>query len=356
MRSAAVFHHHETSEAPTLSTNNAGCNPRPRYYSYPPPCQVVPTTNLWMTDVPSQLSVQQIAEQAGSRSMGDYPFDVSVPIDFTRPFLCPSLTALYYTPAWKELDDQERLRYTQLSALSFNELIAWFENGFSSTLQALMRSDSLPERLKSLLPDFMEDERRHQEIWWALNRCADPLRYSRGRAVISKVAPLGQTLMRWLATHPLKYPVAIWIMLILEEHGNEIARRCAAKRPDQIEPHFAAAYLAHVRDEVRHVQIDWHLLEWAWPTLRGWRRYVNVRIFLSVVNRLLFNTEHAAISVVEELVREKPRLRPLLPRIRAELREVGRNPEFRSMMFSARTSPIVFHLLDRFPELQAIVA
>lgn len=306
--------------------------------------------------MPAQLSIQQIAEQARGGGRDCYPFDPSVPVDFTMPFLCPSLTALYYTSAWKELDDQERLRYTQLSALSFNELIAWFEKGFSSTLQTLMQIESLPEHLKSLLPGFLEDERRHQEIWWALNRFAEPQRYSRDEAAISKIAPLGQTLMRWLARHPLKYPVTIWIMLILEEHGNEIARRCAAKRPDEIEPHFAAAYLAHVRDEVRHVQIDWHLLEWAWPTLRGWRRYVNVSIFRRVVSRLLFNTEHAAMSVVEELVREKPRLRPLLPRIRAELREVGQNCEFRSMMFSARTSPIVFHLLDRFPELQAVIA
>ncbi len=309
-----------------------------------------------MPNMPLQLSVQQIADRAHSRGVHCYPFDLNVPVDFRMPFLCPSLTALYYTSAWKELDDQDRLRYTQLSALSFNELIAGFEKGFSLTLQALARSDRLPERLRSVLPDFLEDERRHQEIWWTLNRCAEPQRYSQDVAAISKIAPMGQTLMRWLARHPLKYPVTIWIMLILEEHGNEIARRCAALRPDQIEPHFAAAYLAHVRDEVRHVQIDWHLLEWAWPTLRGWRRRVNVSILRWVVRRLLFNTEHAAISVVEELARERPRLRSALPRIRAELRTVGQNREFRSMMFSARTSPIVFHLLDRFPELQGIMA
>jgi hypothetical protein len=309
-----------------------------------------------MAHMPLQLSVQQIAEHARGRGTDCYPFDVTVPVDGTMPFLCPTLTALYYTSVWKELDDEERLRYTQLSALSFNELIAWFENGFSATLQSLMQSEVLPESLKSLLSDFLEDERRHQEIWWTLNRCADPQRYSRDMAAISKIAPLGQNLMRWLARHPLKYPVTIWIMLILEEHGNEIARRCAAKRPDQIEPHFAAAYMAHVRDEVRHVQIDWHLLEWAWPRLRGWRRYVNVSIFRWVVNHMLFNTEHAAISVVEELVRERPRLHSLLPRLRAELRGVGQNREFRSMMLSVRTSPIVFHLLDRFPELQGVVA
>jgi hypothetical protein len=142
-------------------------------------------------------------------------------------------------------------------------------------------------------------------------------------------------------------------MLIFEEHGNEIARRCAARRPNEIEAHFAAAYLSHVRDETRHVQIDWHLIDSLWPSLDGWRRHVNVYLFRLVIGRLLFRPENAAISVANELVRERPVLRRLLPRIRSELREVGQHTEFRTTMFSAQSSPIAFHLLSRFPELRS---
>jgi hypothetical protein len=309
-----------------------------------------------MPNPPPRLSIAQIAEHADRCRTDRSPLEADIPIDFTKPFVCPSLTALYYTPFWSKLEAMDQLRYTQLSALSFNELIAWFESGFSSTLRALIRSDRLPEELKSLLPDFLEDECRHQEIWWTLNRRADPVRYSRNIASIAKIAPAGRALMSWLASRPLDYPVVIWVMLVLEEHGNEIARRCAARRPDEIEPHFAAAYLAHVRDEIRHVQIDWHLLDSLWPSLRGWRRRMNIELFRLVIARLLFKTEHAAMSVVEELARERPRLRPLLPRIRRQLRVVGQDREFRNMMLSARSSPIVFHLLDLFPELQSLVA
>jgi P-aminobenzoate N-oxygenase AurF len=309
-----------------------------------------------MPNPPPRLSIVQIAEHANRGRTDRYPFDTNIPIDFTKLFVCPSLTALYYTPSWNSLDPEDQLRYTQLSALSFNELIAWFESGLSSALRALMRSDRLPEELKSLLPGFLEDECRHQEIWWTLNRCVDPVRYSRNIPSIAKIAPAGRTLMEWLASRPIDYPVVIWIMLVLEEHGNEIARRCAARRPNEIEPHFAAAYVAHVRDEVRHVQIDWHLLDSLWPSLRGWRRRMNIELFRLVVKRLLFKTEHVAISVVEELVRERPRLHPLLPRIRTQLRAVGQDREFRSMMLSARSSPIVFHLFDSFPELESVIA
>ncbi len=309
-----------------------------------------------MADAPRRLSPLQIADLASRHRTDALPFDPAVPLDFSKPFVCPSLTALYYAPVWRELAPADQLRYTQLSALSFNELIAWFEEGFSATLRALEGSEALPPEVRSLLPDFIEDERRHQEMWWTLNRCADPHRYAGNVAAITRIAPLGRVLMRWLARRPREYPVAIWLMLLLEEHGNEIARRCAARRPDEIEPHFAAAYLAHVRDETRHVQIDWHLIDSLWPRLAGVRRQENVRLFRWVTGRLLFRTENAALSVAHALIREHPALRSLEPRICAELREVGRNPEFRSMMFSAQSSPIAFYLVARFPELQSALA
>jgi hypothetical protein len=162
--------------------------------------------------------------------------------------------------------------------------------------------------------------------------------------------------MKWLARHPVEFPVALWLMLVLEEHANEIARRCAQRRPDEIEPHFAAAYLAHVRDEARHVQIDWHLVEHFWPRLNARRRALNTWIFGVVMQRLLFRTEHAAIAVANALAAEREHVRVLLPLIRTELRGVGSDPRYRQMMFSPQASPIAFHLLDRFPELRGAIA
>jgi hypothetical protein len=35
---------------------------------------------------------------------------------------------------------------------------------------------------------------------------------------------------------------------------------------------------------------------------------------------------------------------------------VGRRAEFRAMLFSAQSTPIAFHLLERFPDLQSALA
>jgi hypothetical protein len=309
-------------------------------------------------EIPRHMSAAQIAQHAERHHCDQLPFDVTVPLDLTKPFVCPTLTPLYYTSIWSELDDADRLRHSQLSGLSFNELIAWFERGFSTTLRSLANCDALPPDLRALFPTFIVDEARHQRMWWALNRLADPARYANGsdEPVITRIAPAGRVMMRWLAHRPVEFPVAVWLMLVLEEHANEIARRCAQRRPDDIEPHFAAAYLAHVRDEARHVQIDWHLLDHLWPRLGARRRRINAWIFRQVLTRLLFRAEHAAMSVAHALASERPHIRARLPRIRAELRRVGENHEYRAMMFSPAVAPIALHLIDRYPELRGAIA
>jgi hypothetical protein len=308
--------------------------------------------------LPPRMSTGQIEEHQRRHRCDMLPFDSRTPIDLGKPFVCPTLTPLYYTRIWNELSDSDRLRHTQLSGLSFNELIAWFEHGFSATLRSLMHCDALPADVRELFPAFIDDESRHQRMWWALNRLADPARYERRSETpsITRIAPVGRMMMRWLARRPIQYPVAVWLMLVLEEHANEIARRCAQRRPDEIEPHFAAAYLAHVRDETRHVQIDWHLLDHLWPRLNNQRRRINAWIFRQVLHRLLFRAEHAAMSVARALANERPHLQIVLSRIRGELRGVGTNPDFRAMMFSPEVAPIATHLIERYPELEGAFA
>src|SRR5687768_6666351 len=93
---------------------------------------------------PRHLSAAQIAQHAERHRCKELPFDDTVPVDLTKPFVCSTLTPLYYTSIWSELDDADRLRHAQLSGLSFNELIAWFEHGFSATLRSLQNCDALP--------------------------------------------------------------------------------------------------------------------------------------------------------------------------------------------------------------------
>ena len=57
-------------------------------------------------------------------------------IDPARWFVCPTLTPLYYAPVYRDLDQRHQRRYNQLTALCFNELIAFFEESFAASVLA----------------------------------------------------------------------------------------------------------------------------------------------------------------------------------------------------------------------------
>jgi hypothetical protein len=62
---------------------------------------------------------------------------------------------------------------------------------------------------------------------------------------------------------------------------------------------------------------------------------------------------NAALRVVDLLIEEFPALTPLRPRIRQALGGLQHNEAYRSMMFSAATTPVTCTLHGRFPEFSA---
>jgi hypothetical protein len=121
-----------------------------------------------------------------------------------------------------------------------------------------------------------------------------------------------------------------------------------------MEPAYAAAYRAHVRDEVRHVQIDRELIERFHAPQPMLMRRATAAMFRSVVSRFFLTPAGSTRRVIRALVAEHPRLEVLLPRIWTELAAVVEDPEYHDMMYSRRTTPITFALFDRFPEFHVM--
>ena len=110
-----------------------------------------------------------------ARSADRHAFDWSTPIDRTRWFYCETLTPLYYTPAYRTLAPEHRLRYNQLTGMLSNELILLLETGFlDAVLQAVGSARHADHGFVAALCRFREDERRHAETWRQLNRLSAP--------------------------------------------------------------------------------------------------------------------------------------------------------------------------------------
>src|SRR5262245_7337405 len=90
--------------------------------------------------------------------------DWQTPIDRSRWFFCETLTPLYYTPVYQQLEPHHRRRYNQLTAMLATEVILLLETEFleASLRFVAARRDQVPD-LFDAVTRFKDDERRHAD-------------------------------------------------------------------------------------------------------------------------------------------------------------------------------------------------
>ena len=178
--------------------------------------------------------------------------------------LLRNTTPLDYAPVYRELDRCHQRRYNQLTAMMANEIIAFMESEFLVTALsavASLRDANQPADLRAAVRRFADDQRRHAGIWWNLNRLSEPDWYRAKNRWLIRIPPGTTAAARFVARHPVAFPLVFWLQLVQEERSLEISRRCMRVPASTIEPLYVAAYSAHLPDEARHVQIDRHLIQ-----------------------------------------------------------------------------------------------
>jgi hypothetical protein len=301
--------------------------------------------------------LERLLPRNGSWREPTIEFDFSTPIDRSRWFVCPTLTPLYYAPVYHELDVKYQRRYNQLTALSFSELISFFENSFAASVLAALarcRSGDIDTDLADCLERFVAEERRHTEWWRRLNELSEPELYRNSHRAVVRLSRAMEFLLCRLTNHPVVFPVVFWMMLALEERSLEISRRCMRLAEQQIEPRYLAIYRAHLTHEVRHVQIDCHLIERYYAMRSAYVRRFNAGLFRSAIRNFFLPPTRTAVRVVNRLVSEFAELKPLRSCMRQQLDDVGRDRDYHRMMYSRESTPITFALFDRFSEFHAI--
>jgi hypothetical protein len=289
---------------------------------------------------------------AGARAPldGD-PVPEDARIDLARPFLCPTAVPLQYTSAAERLSPEQLLRANQLTGLHYNEVITYFETALApAALAALSRATPDPA-LRECLAGFLADEARHTAMFQRLNRLSAPGWYDQAPFRFLVLPPGLRQAIALVTRRAAWFPALLWIMLAAEEHSVEVSRRSAAVA-SELEPTWAAAYRAHALDEVRHVQIDLHLVD-RFHSPRGRReRRANAAVVRFVLGHLLLAPGRSGERVLAQLGREFPEARGAAAAMRSELRALGACPAYQAMMYSRETTPLTFALFDRFPEFR----
>ena len=304
---------------------------------------------------PTRLPLGDLIEQARSHRQDPSSLDLTTPIDRSRFFVCPKMTPLYYTAAYRELTDDQARRYNQLTGLASNELISFFEDQIAAEVfPALIRTKGAPAELVEYLRFFDEEERRHAEMWRALNRLSEPEWYRDGSRRFIKIASVVRQTLLWSCKRATWFPLYLWLILLQEELAIEYARRLIRTEAGLIEPRYVEAYRMHLQDEIRHVQVDWYLIEHFYQPRNAALRWFNASLFRLVVREFFLSPTRMAIRVVKLLVEDFPELGPVVPRMIRQLRELASNRDYQEMLYSRRSHPVTFGLFDRFPEFHGM--
>lgn len=288
----------------------------------------------------------------------DNDLDWGAPIDRRRRFTCETVTPLYYTSVYRELTLEQRLRYNQLTGLYQTELVGFLEEQvLAPVLESLATAEgrgSLPDELRLAVGRLVDDERRHAEMWGRLKRLSEPRWYASSDLQMLQVPRGVCSAARWLARWPGGFPALLWIQLAQEERSVEISRRSVRTGRELIEPHYAAVHRAHLKDEVRHVQLDRDLIVHCYPRRSLLVRRVSAAFVRLSVGAFFLIPARSTERLIDVLLGEFPELLPIRARIFRELRALDANDDYQAMMYSRRTSPITFALFDQFPEFRAM--
>jgi hypothetical protein len=309
-------------------------------------------------DIPqrTRLPLDRINHHADEHGIAVKRLKFDRPIDLNRLFTNPSLAPLAHTSVFAELTFEQQRRYNQLVGLMQNELICCFEQEIGGkVLPAVLKSkNGIPPELATALTRFLTEEKQHTVMFRALNRLAQPDWYATTDYYILNLPKPALLLARSISSRPLLLPMVIWMMLLMEERSLMMGRRYAAADPDSIDPTFLETYRAHSEDEVRHVQLDWHMLERLYQGKPAWQRKLNARLLEALMVGVFLKPKRANVRLIDLLLTEYPELLPLRHRLLEAVRSLVHNPGYRRMMYSAEATPISRALFKRLPEFAGL--
>ena len=279
--------------------------------------------------------------------------DWALEVDRAKPWEPDELGALWFLPSFAALDAEQRRRCNQLHAIGICEQFVWFERELVCGIANIVRWRALPAQLGEALRHFMVEEEKHIEMFWRLLEKSEPGWYRSRTPRVFRVSPLHQFSMDRMAANPRLLIAWVWLAIFVEERTLYLSRlhiSAAKKASAQVDALHTQVHSFHFRDEVRHYQLDQHLLTWIYDPQPRWKKQLSAFMFRQFV-RSYVAARRTATHILTQLGNEYPALRrEVLPQMLSEMRQVARNPRYHEKHFSPAAQPHTLKLLAEYPE------
>jgi hypothetical protein len=298
-------------------------------------------------------ALQALNRRARDDAFGAEDIDWSLGVDPAKPWEPEDMNALWFVPSFSLLDPGQRRRCNQLHALAVSEQFVWFETQLIRAIGNLLQGPGVPPLLEEALRHFVREEEKHTEMFWRLLEKSAPGWYRPRAPRLFSVSPLQQLATDCMTANPRTFIAWVWLAIFIEERTLYISRlhmQAAKRAPGEIDPLHAQVHRFHFFDEVRHYQLDQHLLTWLYDPQPRWKRRLAAAMFRQVL-RSFVGARRTAARIVTQLAAEYPALRAAwLPQMLRELRSVAGNPRYQEKHFSPVAQPRTLALLLEYPE------
>lgn len=278
------------------------------------------------------------------------------PVDRSLPFVPESQTQLYYTPGYRLLSREQKIRYNQLFGLRVNEYIMMLERDFVEPVLASLRQRA--GRLGSAalvreLDAMRAEEAAHYEAFAALNRRCEPDLYRDADACFMQLKPYERTVVGIMNAAARWLPFALWIIVAMEELSIALATDMARSRDTALgplDPHFVAVHREHAKDEARHIHLDVHLVRACLQTFPPAWRACNAWLFKRFMRDMTApKADGTGARVVRRLIAEYPALAQHEAELVGGLAALRSHREFQHGLMNRRLTPLAFSLYDEEP-------
>jgi hypothetical protein len=279
-------------------------------------------------------------------------------IDLSRPFLPEEYTQLYYTPVYRGLHRQHRLRYNQLFGVRVNEYIMMLEADLvERLLSPLRRHPNVAGNptLVRCLSTMIEEENHHYRCFVALNRACFPDLYRTRERYFSDLPWQSRALLATAGLLAGRFAFALWYLMAMEESSTALARDLSRNPVTEtlgpLEPTFAAVHAEHLKDEVRHLQIDGTLIDLCLGGSNRRQRVLNATLFKTMLAAVTRPTRAGSgVKVIRELVRQMPELSWRESEMIDAVLALKDDRGYQTSLFNRKAMPLTFGVFDRTQE------
>jgi hypothetical protein len=283
-------------------------------------------------------------------------------IDLSKPFVPEGYTQLFYTPLYRGLHREHRLRYNQLFGVRINEYIMMLEADLVERLLVPLRGHpnvAGNPQLVRCIETMIEEEKEHYRCFLALNRACFPAIYEGRERYFSDLPWTARALFGAAGLVAGRLAFALWYLMAMEESSTALARDMirppASETLGEIEPNFAAVHREHMKDEVRHLQIDGILADLCLTRSSRAKRVLNAALFKSMLGPITRPTRSGSgVKVIRELVRQMPELEWHEDAMIAAVLALRNDRQFQTSLFNRRAMPLTFGVFDGTSELEGL--